>query len=446
MSAQSFVVTTVSALLGLLTLLPVALVFVVAPLLLGLGVFAHALREIMRRQRESLLAEEGLADAATLVTDGLRDVVACGGEQRVAAIAAEHIDANAAAGRGLARVTARCTLALGIGGWLPVLLLLTSADWLTSRGASTGVLLGAITYILQALQPALQTLVSSFGGNALWLTASLGRLVEANRGSEVARPATSARPDGFRIEVRDVDFAYGASEQRVLSGFDLMLEEGTHLAVVGPSGIGKSTLAALLAGLLSPDRGAVFIGGAPTNTIQGVDLVRSCLLVPQQAYVFAGTLAANIRYLRPTPPVTAQSTAPTGRLVTRVLDELGMWPLVERLGGLAAEIDPRALSAGERQLITLARAYLSPAPVVILDEATCHLDALSEARVEEAFARRPGTLVVVAHRISSALRAKQVLLMDAGQPVVGSHEELLSRSALYRDLTGHWDWSTQALG
>jgi ATP-binding cassette subfamily C protein len=125
---------------------------------------------------------------------------------------------------------------------------------------------------------------------------------------------------------------------------------------------------------------------------------------------------------------------------------LGMRPLVDRLGGYGAELDPAALSAGERQLITLVRAYVSPAWLVILDEASCHLDPTTEAQVEQAFARRAGTLIVIAHRISSALRAEQVLVLDGTEVLHGSHDELLRRSALYRDLVGHWqvDSSAQA--
>jgi ATP-binding cassette subfamily C protein len=95
-------------------------------------------------------------------------------------------------------------------------------------------------------------------------------------------------------------------------------------------------------------------------------------------------------------------------------------------------------SAGERQLLTLVRAYVSPAWLVILDEASCHLDPTTEALVEQAFARRPGTLIVIAHRISSALRAEQILVLDGTEVLHGGHDELLRRSALYRDLVGHW--------
>jgi ATP-binding cassette subfamily C protein len=115
-----------------------------------------------------------------------------------------------------------------------------------------------------------------------------------------------------------------------------------------------------------------------------------------------------------------------------------MRALVDRLGGYDAELDPATLSAGERQLVTLVRAYVSPAWLVILDEASCHLDPSTEALVEQAFARRPGTLIVIAHRISSALRAEQILVLDGTQVLHGSHDELLERSGLYGDLVGHW--------
>src|SRR5439155_12445831 len=94
--------------------------------------------------------------------------------------------------------------------------------------------------------------------------------------------------------------------------------------------------------------------------------------------------------------------------------------------------------AGERQLIALVRAYLSPAPLVILDEATCHLDPTAERRAEEAFAARPGTVIVIAHRVSSALRARHVLVLDGTHAMAGDHPTLLAASPLYRDLLGHW--------
>jgi ATP-binding cassette, subfamily C, bacterial len=125
-----------------------------------------------------------------------------------------------------------------------------------------------------------------------------------------------------------------------------------------------------------------------------------------------------------------------------VVDALGLRPMVARVGGYDAALDPGMLSAGERQLIAVARAHLTPAPVLILDEATSHLDPIAEERVERVLAGRGGTLIVVAHRISSALRAQRIVLMNGADMVSGTHRELLATAPLYRDLIGQWDnWS-----
>jgi ATP-binding cassette subfamily C protein len=211
------------------------------------------------------------------------------------------------------------------------------------------------------------------------------------------------------------------SERSESSHVIVAIRDGEHLAIVGPSGAGKSTLARLIVGLLQPQEGVVLLGGRPAPTIEP----RHRVLVPQQAYVFRGTLGENLLYLCPSAPPD---------LIDRAIDATGLRDLVDRLGGPGAEIDPRCLSAGERQLIALARAYLSAARLVVLDEATCHLDPMAEG----SFAARDGTLVVVAHRISSARRAERILVVDGAEPLVGDHDQLVERSPLYRDLVGHW--------
>ncbi|MGK5546257.1 ATP-binding cassette domain-containing protein, partial [Streptomyces sp. URMC 127] len=230
------------------------------------------------------------------------------------------------------------------------------------------------------------------------------------------------------LRLRRLTFAYGDHADPVVRDLDLALPPGAHLAVVGPSGVGKSTLAGLIAGLLRPGGGEVTVGGHRAETAAAT---ARRVLIPQEAYVFSGTLAANLGYLRPGP-------APVPEEELRAATEaLGMTELVRRLGGFAAPLAPAELSAGERQQIALARAYLSPAPLAVLDEATCHLDPAAEARAERAFARRPGgTLVVIAHRAASARRAGLVLVMDGADTVCGDHHELLARSPLYRDLMG----------
>ncbi|MFH8659375.1 ATP-binding cassette domain-containing protein [Streptomyces afghaniensis] len=252
------------------------------------------------------------------------------------------------------------------------------------------------------------------------------RRSSATGGTDPAAPSPIPSPPALSLS--SVTFAYGPAGTPVVDGLDLTLPGGSHLAVVGPSGTGKSTLTALVAGLLTPQRGTITVGGHP---VPGPEAAAARVLIPQEAYVFGGTLAENLAYLRPDPVPEEELRA--------AAEAVGLTPLADRLGGLGARVDPAALSAGERQLVALARAYLSYAPLALLDEATCHLDAETEERAERAFAARPGgTLVVVAHRISSARRAGRVLVMDGRGTACGGHDELMRSSPLYRDLVGSW--------
>ncbi|MER7407298.1 ABC transporter ATP-binding protein [Streptomyces sp. NPDC000070] len=442
---QGFLVTAVGVLLGLASLDVVLVALVLPPLLLGLALFAAALRAMAARQREVILADERIAGTTGGLTGGLRDVVACGAEDRVGAAAGAHVDDAARATLSLARLTAVRTAALGISGWVPLLLILLAAPWLVRNGVTAGAVLGAVTYVSQALQPALQGFVQGLGSSGLWLLVTVGRMAEVAAESrpepaqsatgtrpvesETARPA--APPGACRVEVRDLTFAYAQSADPVIRDLNLLLRPGEHLAVVGPSGAGKSTLAALIAGVLEPRAGQVYLDDLPIRALvgRGEGLARHRVLIPQEAYVFAGTLAENLTYLAPGAPRADVESA---------VRAVGAAPLVERLGGYDAPLDPRRLSAGERQLVALARALLPAPRLALLDEATCHLDPFAEAVAEDAFARGPGTLIVVAHRISSALRADRVLVMDGTRVTLGTHEQLMAASALYRDLVGHW--------
>jgi ATP-binding cassette subfamily C protein len=232
------------------------------------------------------------------------------------------------------------------------------------------------------------------------------------------------------MELRDVTFSYGRHAEPVIRDLTLQLTGEDHLAVVGPSGIGKSTLAGIIAGLLTPQTGQVLLDGITLDAWKDPQLALRRVLIPQEAYVFAGTVSDNLTYYLPGGPTPTQ--------LDEAVNALGAGMLIERLGGYQADLHPAALSAGERQLLTLIRAYLSPARLVILDEATCHLDPAAEAQAELAFTKRPGALLVIAHRTSSALRAQKILLLDGGQALLGSHQDLLIRSPLYRDLVGHW--------
>ena len=427
MTVRGFVFAVAGALVGLLSLAPVVALLVLPPVLVGLAVFVAALPVMSARQRGYVLADEHLADTAAQAVRGLRDIAACGAEDQVAASVGARVDAQARAERAVAGMAAVRSLSLAVGGWLPLVLVLVAAPWLSRRGVSAGAILGALAYVLHGLQPALHTLVRGLGGGGLRLAVTLDRLLRT--GDSAPDLAAGPAPADPGLVLRAVTFRYGPHAEPVIADLDLVVGPGDHLAIVGPSGIGKSTLAALLAGALRPQTGEVRLGGVPVARLDPATASRYRVLIPQEAYIFTGTLRDNLTYLRPSVGSTDLDAA---------VDAVGLRPLVRRLGGYGAQLDPQALAAGERQLIALTRAYLSTAPLALLDEATCHLDPVAEARAERAFADRPGALVVIAHRITSALRTDRILVLDGTGAQLGTHDELLTRSALYRDLVGAW--------
>ncbi|TQJ91929.1 ATP-binding cassette domain-containing protein [Streptomyces sp. SLBN-31] len=488
--SRSFVFTAVGALVGLFSLAPLLLLVVGPPLLAGVALFAATLRPLARRQEAFLVADEALAEQLGAVCPGLRDVTATGAEERIAEDCGCLVDTEFGAARSLARWSVLRVASLAVGGQLPIVLLLAASPWLLARGVTTGALVGALAYVTQSLLPALHNLVHGLGTSGSRLTVVLRRLTSAwaedaegdegaaehaelnaghvrwptARGEEAARAVElsarqgepsarheeAATRDGEQdahrtglaarqgdapahhanaaVSLSGVTFAYGPASAPVVEEFDLVLAAGSHLAVVGPSGIGKSTLTGLVAGLLRPVKGQIEVYGEPVPSSAAA---ARRVLIPQEAYVFSGTVAENLGHFRADPVPEAELLA--------AADAVGMGPLLERLGGPGAVVDPATLSGGERQLVALTRAYLSYAPLALLDEATCHLDPRAEERAERAFAARPGgTLVVVAHRISSARRSDRVLVMDGTGTAFGTHDELLDVSPLYRDLVGGW--------
>jgi ATP-binding cassette subfamily C protein len=424
---RSFAVTLFGVLAGLLSLAPLVAAFVVPPFLLGFVLSLAVLGMAADRVRASLTADEELAASAGMVFGGVRDITATGTEEYAEWLAGRPIEAQAAAERALAKVSALRTLCFAVGGWLPLLILLATGPWLVGRGVSTGTLLGGLTYVLIGLQPALNTVMSALGDSGLRYVITLGRILDASTPTEPVRPG--AHVDGYQVRLHAVTFAYGPKAEPVLDKLDLTIAEGEHLAVVGPSGIGKSTLAGLVCGMLTPTDGRVLLGGSPPDRVSVERLARTRVLIPQEAYVFSGSVHDNLAYLLPDATDTE---------IERAVAAIGATKLIERIGGLQADVRPGELSAGEKQLLALVRAYLSPAPLVVLDEATCFLDPEAERQAEEAFAQRPGTLIVIAHRISSALRARRILVLDGNKAALGTHAALMRTSPMYRNLHGSW--------
>jgi ABC-type multidrug transport system fused ATPase/permease subunit len=431
---RSTTVSMVLALAGLVALAPVVAA-VTAPLVaLSLALFAWSLRMLAARRRAMLLAQEDVAKSATQVFEGLRDVVACGGQETARDAMQRAAAAEARATIAVSRAASLRTLIVAVGAFVPVLLVLGLAPWLLRPGRLTaGQLVGAVTYLTGTLDPALRGMTGILAGWGGQLNALLRRIAETGPASPApAQLAGRAEPRAHDLRISGLTFSYGPHADPVVKDLSLDIPAGQHLAIVGPSGIGKSTLARLITGLTPAQHRTIALGGLPLEHISPAALRRAVALIPQEAYVFTGTLRENLGYLNP------QATAAD---LDRAAGALGMRPLVDRLGGYDARLglDGPALSAGESQLIALARVYVSAAAVIVMDEATCHLDPASEARAEQAIAATGRTLIVIAHRISSAMRAQRILLLNGTDAVAGSHEELITRSGLYAELVGHWD-------
>jgi putative ABC transport system ATP-binding protein len=224
----------------------------------------------------------------------------------------------------------------------------------------------------------------------------------------------------------------------VLTDVDLQLPPRARVAVVGRTGSGKSTLAKLLTRLMDPVTGRVLLDGVDLRRIRFSSLRERVVMVPQEGFLVDGTLAENVAWGRPGASTTQ---------IRHALAELGLldWAL-----GLPQQLDTpvgqrgESLSAGERQLVALARAYLAGPDLLVLDEATSAVDPATEVRLQRALegVSRGRTSVAVAHRLSTAQAADLVVVVDAGRVVdVGPHRELLERCAVYRGL--HASWSAQ---
>ncbi|MFZ9041670.1 MAG: ABC transporter ATP-binding protein [Ilumatobacteraceae bacterium] len=257
-------------------------------------------------------------------------------------------------------------------------------------------------------------------------------------------PPTHARPlppGRLDIAIDDVTFAYRSRGVRlgvdevVLSGVSAHIPAGQQVAMVGATGSGKTTLGRLVARMADPIAGEIRLGGVPLTLVDDADLRSRLVVVAQEPFLFDDTIAANVTFARPD---TSRAR------LEQLVDELGISDWVDGLtDGLDTRVGERgdALSAGERQLIALLRAGSADPDVLILDEATSSVDALTEVRISRALQRLSAgrTTIAIAHRLSTAARADRVLVLDHGVLVEdGDHESLVRAGGTYARLYEAW--------
>lgn len=257
-------------------------------------------------------------------------------------------------------------------------------------------------------------------------------------------PPTHPRPlpaGGLDIDVDDVTFAYrtrgirGSADDVVLRNITARIPAGQQVALVGSTGSGKTTLGRLISRMADPMAGEIRLGGVPLVQVTDADLRSRLVVVAQEPFLFDDTIAANIQFARP---------EATRDRIERLVDELDVRDWVDGLpDGLDTRVGERgdALSAGERQLVGLLRAGVADPDVLILDEATSSVDALTEVRTSRALSHlaEGRTTIAIAHRLSTAARADRVLVLDHGELVEdGPHAELVTGDGPYRRLYDAW--------
>jgi ATP-binding cassette, subfamily B, bacterial len=315
-------------------------------------------------------------------------------------------------------------------------LLLIGGNMVRDGNLSIGVLAAFILYLNSFFGP-IQSLVQQYNlyqqGQAA--ITKLDQLLETHPTVEEAEDAVPLPPIEGAVTLKHVSFAYDPATP-VLHEVDLDIAAGETISLVGPTGAGKSTIAKLVTRFYDPTEGQVAIDGHDLRDVTIDSLRRQLGVVPQEPFLFAGTMHDNIAFAKPDA---------TDDEVTEAIDRVGLTELIERLPeGVATPVHERgvSLSSGERQLIALARAFLASPRVLVLDEATSNLDLKSETQVESGLdaVLEGRTAIIVAHRLSTAMRADRIAVVDDGQIIeLGSHEELVDRpGGRYAEMYEAW--------
>lgn len=316
-------------------------------------------------------------------------------------------------------------------------LILTVGGYKIMDGAMTTGMLVAFQSLMSSFMAPVNQLVA-LGGNLQIAEADISRLDDVlrheidpalARGGAQAETANDRVKLSGRLELRDVSFGYSRLDPPLIEGFNLTMEPGARVALVGASGSGKSTVAKLVSGIFEPWTGEILLDGLPRHKWPREVVNNSLAMVDQDIFLFQGSVRENITMW--------DSTIPEGRVLDAAKDACLHDEIASRPGAYDGPVEEQGgnFSGGQRQRLEISRALAIDPSIVVLDEATSALDPKTEMLIDAGFRRRGCTCLIVAHRLSTIRDCDEILVLDKGKVVQrGSHTVLAERDGLYRDL------------